>query len=125
MTKREQLIDLIQEMNKPDAIALHNEYCYATNNFDNEIFDIDQLEEICQGQDAHWLACRIFYGDFNPNADYFKFNGYGNLQSIYTYNVFDYIYECEIADYILEHDENFYNDDIRSILDDIGGSEDE
>ena len=119
MTKLEKIIDLIQEMSKPDAIALHNEYCNNVSKFDDEIFDIDELEEICQGQDAYWLACRIFYGDFNPTADYFKFNGYGNLQSIFTYCVFDYIDENEIATYILENDEDFSNNDIRYILDDI------
>lgn len=119
MTKREKLIDLIQEMNKPDAISLHNDYCYETSNFDDEIFDIDRLEEICDGRDAWWLACRIFYGDFNPNYDYLKFNGYGNLQSIATYNVLDYIDESEIADYIIENDEDFCNNDIRCILDEI------
>ena len=119
MTKREKIIDLIQEMNKADAVVLHNEYCYATDSFDDEIFEIDRLDEICDGQDAHWMACRIFYGDFNPTADYFKFNGYGNLQSIFTYNIFDYIDECEIADFILEKDNDLCNDDIRFILDDI------
>ena len=119
MTKREKLIDYIQQMNKADAVVLHNNWCYETNNFDNEIFDIERLEEICDGQSAYWMACRIFYGDFNPTYDYFKFNGYGNLQSIASYNVFDYIDECEIADYILENDNDFYNDDIRFILDDI------
>ena len=121
MTKREKIIDLIQEMNKADAVALHNEYCYETNNFDDEIFDIDRLDEICSGQDAYWLACRIFYGDFNPNYDHFKFNGYGNLQSIAPYNVFVYIDETEIADYIIENDNDLYNNDIRYILDEIEG----
>lgn len=119
MTKREKLIDYIQEMNKADAVALHNEWCYETNNFDDEIFDIDRLDEICDAQDAYWMACRVFYGEFNPTYDYFKFNGYGNLQSIAYYSVFDYIDENEIADYLIENDEDFGYDDIRYILDDI------
>jgi hypothetical protein len=119
MTKKEKIIDLIREMNKADAIALHNEYCYNTNGYDDEILDIDRLDEICAGQDAYWMACRIFYGDFNPAADYFKFNEYGNIQSIFTHNVFDYIDEYEISSYIIENDNDLYNDDIRYILDDI------
>lgn len=120
MTKREKIIDLIQEMNKPDAVALHNEYCYATYNFDDEIFNSDNLDEICNGQDAFWIVCRAYYGDFNPNSKYIKFDGYGNFQSIYNYNIFDYIDANEIADYILENDNDFGNNDIRYILDEIG-----
>lgn len=126
MTKREKLIDLLQEMNKPDMVELHNEWCYTTNNYDDEIFNSDRLDEICQGQDAFWVACRVYYGDFNPASEYIKFNGYGNFQSIYNYNVLDYIDENEIVDYILENDEDFCNNDIRYILDDIEeDSEDE
>ena len=47
-----------------------------------EWYDMDELEEIMFGQDAHWIACRIHFGDFNPMDDYFSFNGYGNLESI-------------------------------------------
>lgn len=119
MTKREKIIDLIQKMNKPDAVALHNKYCYATNCFDDEIFDSDRLDEICYGQGAFWIACRVYYGDFNPNSEYIKFDSYCNFQSIYNYNLFDYIDENEIADYILKNDNDFDNNDIKYILDDI------
>lgn len=119
MTKREKIIDLIQEMDTSEQVYLHNEYCYATNNYDDEIFTIDQLDELCSGQDAFWVACRCFYGDFKPSAEYIKFNGYGNFQSIYQFEIPDYIDENEIATYILDNDIDFENSDIRYILDDI------
>lgn len=119
MTKLEKLIDYIQELSTPAAVALHNEYCYATNNYDDEIFDNDNINEMCAGQDAYWIACRVFYGDYNPNSEYVKFNSYGNFQSIYNYNIFDYIDENEIANYIIDNDEDFGESDIRYILDDI------
>jgi hypothetical protein len=33
----------------------------------------------------------MFYGNYNPNDDFFKFNGYRNLLSINEYNILDYI----------------------------------
>lgn len=116
MTKKEMLIKLIEEMNTEEQVALHNEYCIATNNYDDEIFDSEELDTLCMGQDAFWIACRVFYGDFSPSADYIKFNGYGNFQSIHKYNVTNYIDENEIADYILENNEDFENNDICYIL---------
>ena len=119
MTKLEKLIDYIQELSTPAAVALHNEYCFATNNYDDEIFDNDNIDEMCGGQGVYWIACRVFYGDYNPNSEYVKFNGYGNFQSIYNYNISDYIDENEIANYIIDNDEDFGENDIRYILDDI------
>ena len=119
MTKREKIIDLIQEMSIPDAVMLHNEYCYETNCYDDEIFDSDRLNEICEGQDAEWIIHRAYFGDYHPQADYIKFNGYGNFKSIFNYEIFEYIDEIEISEYILEHDEDFGYDDIRYILDAI------
>lgn len=119
MTKREKLIDFIQEMDYRDVVALHNEYCYKTNCFDDEIFTIDQLDELCNGQDAEWIANRVYFGDYNPSAEYLKFSAYGNFQSIFNHELFDYIDENEIADYILENNDHLYNDDILYILDDI------
>jgi len=58
-----------------------------------EWYDMDDLDEIMHGQDAHWIACRVHFGDFNPMDDYFRFDGYGNLISLSTYD-----FEDEISD---------------------------
>ena len=47
-----------------------------------ERFDMEyDLDMFVNGNGAHWLANRIFYGDFDPNDSYFNFDDYGNLQS--------------------------------------------
>lgn len=119
MTKREKLLDYLQETDHYTLLTIHNEYCNETNNPDDEIFDIDQLNEICSGQDAYWVACSVCFGDFNPYDDYIKFNGYGNFQSINKHGLSNYIDEVEIAEYILKNDIDFDNSDIRDILDDL------
>ena len=58
------------------------------NDSDNEPIDMDSFDEYL---DSPWEAVRsAFYGgrfgfdkdSFNPNDDYFRFNGYGNVESI-------------------------------------------
>ena len=46
-----------------------------------DFIDMDLFDEFMEGQSPSWIAERIYYGDFNPNDEYFIFNGYGNLES--------------------------------------------
>lgn len=57
-----------------------------------DFIDMDFFDEYMEGQTPTWIAERIFYGDFNPNDEYFKFNGYGNLES---YDEWKANKECE------------------------------
>ena len=74
---------------------------------DNRIEDMDILDEIYQGKDATEILRRAYfghdddtwheengekvYGEFNPNRDYFYFNGYGNLVSTDYKDYSDYL----------------------------------
>ena len=119
MTKREKLIDLLQEMDDTTLVFLYNDYCQQTNNPDDEIFYIDMFDEMMQGLDPWDIACKVQYGDFNPSFEYFKFNGYGNIQSICKWELDRLIDISDIVDYILENNFSFENNDILYILDDI------
>jgi hypothetical protein len=121
MTKREKLIDLLQEMEYNEMVALHNEYCQMVNKFDDEIFDVDMFDELLQGLDPFEIACKVHYGDFNGGYEYFKFNAYGNIQSICKWEIDRFVDINEIADYILDENYSFENNDILYILDDVEG----
>ena len=73
---------------------------------------------------ALWLAQRIFFGDFNPNHDYFYFNGYANLVST---DDADGYYEDHIdRDYFLDWcDEQGYLDEYIEDEEDEEEDEDE
>lgn len=115
--KKELIVELLENMNDVELLSVHKEYISEINCFDDEIYTLDDLDMIAEGQDAYWLLCRAYFGDFNPTVDYFKFNGYGNFQSIYSYELSEYIDFKEIAEYCVENDNDFYNDEIRGILD--------
>lgn len=117
-TRLDAIIEVLDEMSTADLVAIHNLYCYETENYDDEIFEMDRFDEQCVGMKPADIANRIYYGDFRPNDDYFCYNGYGNFVS------FDYdddnncpIYRKEIAEYIDENDDNLYNTEVGDLLD--------
>lgn len=115
------ILEILEGLTDSELLNVHREYLNETNGYDDEIYTLDDLDMIAEGQDAYWLLCRAFYGDFNPTADYFKFNGYGNIQSIFSYELSSYIDMEDMAEYCVDNDKALYNDEIQEILD----SEDE
>ena len=117
MTKKEAIVSVLDNLEVEELICIYNEYLDNCNRYDDHIYSIDSLDEVCHGQTAEWIANRIFYGDYHPLAQWFIFNGYGNIQSIWGYEINEYIDALDIADYCIDNDDNLYNDDIREILD--------
>lgn len=113
--KVEAIKNIIEGMDESDAVALHNEYCYETNNYDDEIIEMERFDEICEGMTPSDIARGIAYGDFNPNHDYFHFNGYGNFES--TDCPTDWIYPGDIAREVVDRECSFENDEIQEEID--------
>ena len=113
--KVEAIRSIIDNMSDSDAVALHNEYCYETNDYDDEIIEMERFDEICDGMTPSEIARSIVYGDFNPNHDYFHFNGYGNLES--TNDPTDWIYPGDIAREVVDREKSFENDEIQEEID--------
>ena len=112
----EKLSAIINEMDISDLLQLHNNYCDSVNGFDDYIYSMDDLDELCSGQDAFWITCRVFYGDFNPNDEYLKFSAYGNFISFNEWGAKDYIYIDDIIAYIIDNNDSLYNDEIQELL---------
>lgn len=130
MSKYNKILDYIKGLDDSDIVTLWNEYCYTTDRYDDEIMDCYGLEEYAKNTDVMDLLKRFYYGTHErnenssacPNANYFVFNGYGNIISFdYIYNEytdeFNHMYIDELIDYIIDNDNDLYNDDIRQILD--------
>lgn len=121
--KVETIKNIIEDMDESDAVALHNEYCYETNNYDDEIIEMERFDEICEGMTPSDIANHIFYGDFNPNHEYFHYDGYGNFES--TDYPTDWIYPGDIAREVVDREESFRNDEIQEEIDSWNENEDE
>ena len=121
--KVEAIKNIIEDMDDSDAVALHNEYCYETNNYDDEIIEMERFDEICEGMTPSDIANHIFYGDFNPNHEYFHYDGYGNFES--TDCPTDWIYPGDIAREVVDRERSFENDEIQEEIDSWSEDEDE
>lgn len=121
--KIEAIKNIIEDMDTSDAVAIHNEYCYETNDYDDEIIDMERFDEICEGMTPIDIVNHIFYGDFNPNHNYFRYNGYANFES--TDYPTDWIYPGDIAREVVGREKSFGNDEIQEEIDSWSEDEDE
>lgn len=89
MTTQSTIIDLIvsqiENMSSSELFELHNTFCQSANYLDDEIYNNDEdfFNTYFEGRPAE-VARSCFYGDYNYSHDYVKFNGYGNLVSLYS-----------------------------------------
>lgn len=106
---------------------------------DDRYYEMEMLNEFYNGSDPIELLQRAYYGhdadtwhtdgrgervygEFNPNRDYFKFNGYGNLISTdykdYSYFLDNYVIEqmSENRDYIYPIEDN---DELKALFDEL------
>ena len=121
----EKISEIIKNSDSDDLIGINNGYQDEVNG-DNYIYGMDEFNEIMESYSPLDLAFRVFYGgDFNPNHKYFWYNGYGNLCSSDYASDCPYICEGEIAEWCVEHDEDFGSWRIREILDEYSESEEE
>lgn len=121
--KKAILVETIENLSDRELVALHNEWCYDTSNYDDEIIEMERFDEICEGMKPSDIARSIVYGDFNPNHDYFHFNGYGNFES--TDSPTDWIYPSDIASDVVDRGCAFENDEIQEEIDSWNEDEEE
>lgn len=121
--KVEAIKNIIEDMDTSDAVALHNEWCYKTNNYDDEIIEMERFDELCGSMTPLDIARSIVYGDFNPNHDYFYYNGYGNFESANFPT--DWIYPGDIASDVVDRECAFENGEIQEEIDSWNDEEEE
>ena len=70
-----------------------NEIMNELGYYDNMIFDMGEIDEhFVSPYDALQFA---YFGSFNPNDDYFTYNGYGNLETIHELDLPYYMEDYE------------------------------
>ena len=94
------LRDVVSELNNWNNCL---DYLIVYEN-DEEFFDM-----FFKGRPAE-VARAIYYGDFNYNDEYIKFNGYGNLETLSEYDYEELLKENveEVIDCLIEYVEHIY-----------------
>lgn len=75
-------MDQLEEMDDANLVEVHNTYCRLVNDNDSTIYynDIEDVQMLV-GDCSYNALLRAFYGDYNPNHEYVKLDGYANLES--------------------------------------------
>ena len=119
MTRYEKIKEFLEELDTVDIIMLHNQYCEESNNMDDYIYNMEEFDEIMQGMTPWEVARACFYGhEFCPAHDYFRFNGYANLESFnFAPGGNSGVYISDLAEFIDRDENDLDNDDLQEILD--------
>ena len=103
--KIQKIVDILKDMDDSDLIALWNEYCDSCNYMDDRIYNMEDMNEICNveymvGNNRTTLELidriQIDFRRFDTNDDYFFINGYGHYIS---FNSLEYADEGCPLDY--------------------------
>jgi len=113
MKTKQNIIDQIENFTSSELVELNNAYCQSCNIPDSEVYANDEeFFEIFypNAGDGLKVAQAVHFGDYNYSHDWVRFNGYGNLETIYSFGTEDL---CElvsvIAERIIECPEDFDN----------------
>lgn len=110
MTREQAIRNYVEQLNGDDLTYLlqhMNGYdgCFEEATY----YDMDEFDEFMSNYTPMEIAQMLFYGDFNPNNDYFRFNAYGNLESA---DWPDVVAEAEdLESDIIDHLVHYYSGD--------------
>lgn len=138
-TIKEQLKELFEQDEQLFNAAIEELDSYNGYLNDNRYYSMDELNEFYNGTEPLELLQRVYFGydadtwtadssgnkmysEFNPNREYFKYNGYGNLVSS-DYRDYSYLLDEYFIDDLIENAEYLYLDD--EIMNIINGAAEE
>lgn len=117
---KERIMEFIGLMNEAELLSTWNEYVVATQRSDDYIYYMEEFNDICNNMKPSEIVTCVQYGNFSYGHDYFWFNGYGNFVSGWNVDSENSPVSIEeMADYIIENDEDFGNYGLRDLLDEI------
>lgn len=110
MTREQAIRNYVEHLIGDDlAYLLQHMTSYDGSFEDCVYYDMDEFDEFMDGYTPMEIAQMIWFGEFNPNDDYFHFSAYGNLESADWRTVVD-VAEGLVDD-IIDHLVNSYSGD--------------
>lgn len=110
MTREEAIRTYVETISNAELVELLQHMSTYDGCFDDIIYyDMDSFDEFLYGYTPLQIAQMIWFGEFNPNDDYFRFNAYGNLESADWRDV--EVEAEDLKDDIIDHLVNYYSGD--------------
>jgi hypothetical protein len=107
---KKSLIAQIKDFTACEIFELNNTYCISANYHDDMIYENsdEEINEIFHGKSPIEIMRLTAYGDYNYSHDYFRFDGYGNIQSLSTLDSTDLPdFSFNVVDYMIENPDEF------------------
>ena len=83
MTREQAIRNYVEHLSGDDLAVLIQYMNAYDGSFEEAIYyDMDQFDEFMSDNTPMEIARMIHFGEFNPYDDYFRFDGYGNLESL-------------------------------------------
>lgn len=117
--------EYLEEASSQTILDLVNEIYNHTGELSDLVWEnMENFNEYCQDIEPHKIANWIFYGDFRPNDDYFRFDSLGNFESCSVIELDNYDID-EIIEAIETIPENCIPSDIKDIIEEAEEEEEE
>lgn len=120
MTRTDAIWKYINECDTDELLKVVSDVNSYDDYFDwLEWLDMEELDMYLEGYTPTEIAQKCQCGDFNINDEYFKFDGYENLESC---NDWEWEQELdaardEIAEYLLDFKGNVWDEKLQNMLD--------
>lgn len=99
----EKALQIIEGADVYDLAAAYSEYvAEECNDPDSALYDVEEFDDLMTGFTPSALADMIRYGDYSSSAEFFTFDGYGNIESVDALDVVDFITSRLDADELAE-----------------------
>lgn len=110
MTREEAIRSYVEQLSGSELANLLQSMAAYDGSFEESTFyDMESFDEFMSNYTPSEIAMMIHFGEFNPNDDYFRFDGYGNLESLDWQEISDEAESLESD--IIDHLVNYYNGD--------------
>jgi len=91
MTEQKAL-KIIEGADVYELAATYSEYmAEELSDPDGALYDAEEFDDLMTGFTPSALADMVRYGDYSASAEFFTFDGYGNIESVHVSDVVDFI----------------------------------
>ena len=88
----EKALQRIESADVYELAAAYSEYmAEELSDPDSALYDAEEFDDLMAGFTPSAIADFVRYGDYSPAAEFFTFDGYGNIESVHVSDVVDYI----------------------------------
>lgn len=120
-------IDEVKELYKDEVLRTEiennvSEYVYKYNDFliENNCYDdilCESLDDLMPEATPEEVARAVFYGDYHYTYPYVRFNSYGNIKSLESYEVEREMAESEeFLEYLVENNADFNKEEYKDLI---------